>query len=240
MEITSRVIVAGGKNFGEAGPYELVRGRLHYAVKPDALGNNLIVDLQLAPKDATGRVNFTGDFMLLKPLDPNRGNRRLLYGVNNRGNIILLHTFNDADWNNTPQSADEFGNDFLLASGYTLLWSAWNWDVVAGGNRMQIELPVVQDRGQVITGPVAAEMTTSQAAVVLPVAWGGSRGYMPVALSSPDDTLTVRQSPEGRRKLIPRYLWHFVTRDNAEAAVPIRSELRGGFEPDLLYEVVSQ
>ncbi|MGI9409127.1 MAG: hypothetical protein ACR2OV_03570, partial [Hyphomicrobiaceae bacterium] len=116
IEITSRVVVAGGKSFGRTGPYERVRGRLYYAVKPDALSNSRIVDLQLAAKDAAGRVNFSGDFVLLKPLDPNRGNGRLLYGVNNRGNIILLHTFNDADWNNAPESAADFGNDFLLNS----------------------------------------------------------------------------------------------------------------------------
>ena len=238
IEVLSRVPVAGGKSFGETGSYEIILGRLHYAVDPDAPVNSWVVDLELAPRDATGRVAFFGDFILLKPRDSRRGNGRLLYGVNNRGNIVMLHTFNDARWSNAPTSAADFGNGFLLEQGYTLLWSAWNWDVVPGNGRLQIALPVATDRGRTITGPVASEMTTAYPVETLPVAWGGSRGYPPAVVDDPGYRLTVRAKPGGERRLIPRSRWRFITKAGQISSDPVRVELEGGFRPGLLYELV--
>ena len=42
------VIMIDGKHFGDVGPYEFIRGRLHYAVEPDHPRNRAIVDLHLA------------------------------------------------------------------------------------------------------------------------------------------------------------------------------------------------
>ncbi len=98
--------------FGSVGAYEKIKGKLYYAVDPDNPFNAQIVDLPLAKdgrlrKDAsvidwgkgriieivgddavnedTGEVEFSGDFILLKPLDLTKGNHRILYDVNNRG-----------------------------------------------------------------------------------------------------------------------------------------------------------
>ena len=136
IEIASRALVAGGRAFGEAGPYEVLTGRLHYAIDPERPANAAIVDLRHAPTDETGRVRFAGDFMLLKPVDLSRGNHRLLYEVNNRGNLLLLSLFNDAPWTNRPRRAEHLGTGFLLERGYTVLWSAWNWDVLPGSGRV--------------------------------------------------------------------------------------------------------
>ncbi len=83
-------------------------------------------------------MRFSGDFVLIKPVDAGRGNGRLLYGVNNRGNLIMLGVFSDAPWSNAPGSAADLGNGFLLDRGYTLPWSAWNRDVVRGGGRLPL------------------------------------------------------------------------------------------------------
>jgi len=116
IEITERVSFAGGMEFGEVGPYEKLKGRLYYAVDPDNRYNKQIVDLQLAKtgqlrqdisivhsptpgpgyveeivgedaRNRKGEVEFWGDFILLKPVDLSKGNGRLFYEVNNRGNI---------------------------------------------------------------------------------------------------------------------------------------------------------
>ncbi len=237
IEVLSRSVLAGGKAFGAAGPYEKITGRLHYAVDPDNPANARIVDVGLAPHDAAGRVRFSGDFILIKPTDAGRGNGRLLYGVNNRGNLILLAVFNDAPWNNAPESAADLGNGFLLEQGYTLLWSAWNWDVLPGGGRLQIDLPVATEDGKTITGPVAAEITVDHAADVRPVAWGGSRGYAPADPEEPGARLTVRAAPEDERQDVPRHRWRFVERACAPSA-PVSIALEGGFRPGMLYELV--
>ena len=109
IEVSSRETFAGGQAFGAVGAYEKVRGRLHYAVDPASPANARIVDLGRAPRDASGRVTFTGDFVLLKPVDLAKGNHRLLYEVNNRGNLGMLSRFNRAagssfmSWSTAPR-----------------------------------------------------------------------------------------------------------------------------------------
>ena len=235
VEVTERALFAGGQSFGAVGAYERIRGRLTFAVDPDDPANARIVDLHLAPRGDDGRVAFVGDFVLLRPLDLARGNHRLLYDVNNRGDLIALNIFNFAPWNNDPTGAADAGDGFLMAQGYSLLWSAWNWDVLAGDRRLQIDLPVATEGGRPIAGPVAAEIVTDAPAHALPVVWGHSRGYPPDDPDEPGARLTVRPSPEAPRQELPRADWRFLP--PADGA-PVRVELRHGFQPGLLYELV--
>ncbi|HSA82377.1 MAG TPA: alpha/beta hydrolase domain-containing protein [Geminicoccaceae bacterium] len=230
VEITERQAFAGGLAFGSAGAYERITGRLHYAVDPEDPANGRIVDLERAPRDARGLVTFTGDFILLKPSDLARGNHRLLYEVDNRGNFGMLAFFNNAGWNNDPRSTADAGDGFLLRQGYSLLWSAWNWDVLPGDRRLQIELPVATENGALITGPVAAEFVLMEPAARAPFMWGNSRGYPPVAQGEQGARLTVRDEPAGPRRLIPRDLWRF--------AGPREVASAEGFAPGRIYEVV--
>jgi len=230
VEIAERRAFAGGLAFGRAGAYERITGRLHYAVDPADPANARIVDLELAPRDGRGLVTFAGDFMLLRPLDPARGNHRLLYEVGNRGNLGMLAFFDDAGWTNDPLAAADAGNGFLLRQGYSLLWSAWNWDVLPGDGRLQIELPVPTENGAAITGPVAAEFVVMEPAARAPFMWGSSRGYPPTALDEQNARLTVRDEPAGPRRLIPRERWRF--------AGPSEVFYAEGFVPGRIYEVV--
>jgi len=67
-----------------------------------------VVDIRLAPRDAQGRVHFTTDFVLLRPIDPTRANGRLLYDVNNRGNLTALAAFNSGRGGNLPTKVRAF------------------------------------------------------------------------------------------------------------------------------------
>lgn len=240
IEISERGAFAGGKQFGTIGSYEKITGRLHYAVDPDHPANARVVDLARAPRDADGLVRFAGDFMVLRPADPARGNRRLLYEVGNRGGVGMLGFFNDADWTNTPATAADAGNGFLFAQGYTLVWSAWNWDVLNKDGRMQIALPLVLgDDGEPLTGLVSAEITVKQRVDSQPVAWGNSRGYPVASLEQPEATLTVRPYQRSPRQEVPRDQWRFARVENSKTeADPTHLALDGGFEPGLLYELV--
>ena len=217
VEITERIPYAGGMSFGAVGPYEQIRGRLHYEVDPGNPANAPIVDLKFAPRNAAGKVEFAGDFHLLKPLDLARGNHRLLYDVNNRGNLVML-----AYYNNSP-AATEPGNGFLMRQGYSLLWSAWNWDVVPGGGRMRIDLPIANDNGQTITGMINTETVTATPAGperCQPVAWGNSQGYQPMDPQDRNEaTLSVRDDPAGPKKAIQGNLWRFDFQRVAELTI---------------------
>ncbi len=79
LEIRSREPYEGGIAFGDAGAYERLDGVIHFAADPAHPANRLIVDLDRAPRDIEGCVDFRADFCLLQPADPARGNRRLLF-----------------------------------------------------------------------------------------------------------------------------------------------------------------
>jgi hypothetical protein len=243
VEITARSVFAGGASFGAVGPYETIRGRLFYAVDPALPANARIVDLALAPRGSDGRVRFQGDFLLLKPVDLRRGNRRLLYDVNNRGNILALAAFDDAPRTNDPRSLEDAGNGFLMKRGYSVLWTAWNWDVRPGEGRLQIELPIATEGGAPIRQRIAAEMVNSYGESPepsMPLAWGDSRCYPALdPADNSDAVLTVRDSPRGERTRIPNGEWSFARVDHgARVPDPTSVALDGGFAPGRIYELV--
>ena len=66
VEISSRQDVLGGKSFGSVGPYEKLSGRVYFAIDPKNPHNKIVADLDKAPKDAQGRVEFTADLFILR------------------------------------------------------------------------------------------------------------------------------------------------------------------------------
>src|SRR5712672_3717318 len=122
VEITSRTNVQEGKPFGNAGAYEKIIGRVYFAVDPANLHNRQIVDLDKAPRNANGEVEFSADLYLLKPKDMAKGNQAVLFEVSNRGGKGILSIVNGAD------ASSEFGDGFLMRQGYTLAWLGWEFD----------------------------------------------------------------------------------------------------------------
>ena len=100
VRIAQRGPFADSHTFGEIGAYERLVGRVHFAVDPRAPAQSGIVDIDKAPLNAAGLVEFAADFCILKPLDMAKGNRRLLFGYGNRGNKRELQFFNDAPASN--------------------------------------------------------------------------------------------------------------------------------------------
>jgi hypothetical protein len=88
--ITSRQPFAHGQTFGPVGPYEQLSGTVYFAVDPLHAANQLITDLPLAPRDPRGQVHFSADYCVVKPVEPQRGNHRLLFDIVNRGRPLAL------------------------------------------------------------------------------------------------------------------------------------------------------
>jgi hypothetical protein len=129
LRIEHREKVLNGRSFGLAGTYEKLIGKVEFALDPAGAINKNIVDLNLAPRNSRGEVEFTADFYMLKPVDAARGNGRLFYEVGNRGGKSMLRTFQQAKNSGDPQTAADFGDGSLMNQGYTLLWMGWQWDV---------------------------------------------------------------------------------------------------------------
>jgi hypothetical protein len=183
-------------------------------------------------------VAFATDFFLLKPVDLGRGNHRLLYEVNNRGNKLMLGAFNDRGGNN-PSSTADAGNGFLMRQGYSILWCGWNGDVAPGNNKLLIDLPIASEHGQPISGSIYAEICVDAKSPSQPFYWGGSDPYPGVSLDNANARLTKRLTRRDPAVEIPRDRWSFARVQGGDVIPDPKSlYLKGGFEPGWLYELV--
>ena len=90
IEITKQEPFAAGQAFGNVGAYEKVVGRFRGELDPKSPLNAVIVDLDKAPRNARGMVEYSADFYILKPVDVTKSNGALFYELANRGNKGIL------------------------------------------------------------------------------------------------------------------------------------------------------
>lgn len=238
VEIERREPFAEGASFGRSGPYERITGRMFLAVDPEAAANGRIVDLRLAPRNGRGQVEFWTDFFLLKPVDPSRGNRRLFYDVNNRGNKLALGAFNNKGGND-PSTLADAGNGFLMREGYSILWCGWNGDVKDGDHRLLIGLPIATNGEQPITGLVHAEMTVNEPTYSQPFYWGNSDPYPSATLDHRSATLTRRPNRDAPAEIVPHDQWAFARFEKGTAIPDAKNlYLKEGFRPGWIYDLV--
>ncbi len=236
VEVLERVPLAAAKTFGNVGAYERIRGRLYFAVDAAAPENQAVTDIRLAPRDAAGRVHFTTDFILLRPVDPARANGRLLYDVNNRGNLTALSAFNNGRAGNLPMTAEDAGNGFLMEQGYAVLATGWSWDIQPGADRLRADLPIATDGGKPILGKVEGEITVTQPATAASHVGILALAYEPARADDPESVLTVREGPYGTRTPIARNRWSFGQKINDRMVYdPSLITLEGGFRPGSIY-----
>src|SRR5262245_57152789 len=91
IEIDRVEIAFAERSFGNVGCYEKVVGRASGEVAPAHPLNAGIVNLANAPANSAGRVEYSIDFYLLKPVDLTKANRGIFYDVLNRGNKLALN-----------------------------------------------------------------------------------------------------------------------------------------------------
>ena len=235
----------GGSSFGTVGTYDKLVGRAYGEVDPKDAQNAVIQDIALAPRNARGMVEYSMDVYLLTPHDPTRGNGTILYDVVNRGNKNMLSVFNmGSAGGNEPTSA---GDGFLQSQGFTLVWSGWQGDVIAGDGRLTMAVPVAHQRdGSVITGQVRGEYIVSAATSTQNLSSGANSGmntasYETTSLDTRRAVLTHRIKESDPRVEIPSSRWAFA--DCTSAAFPGKPSttqlcLQDGFSPNEIYELV--
>src|SRR5438034_762234 len=165
IEISKQEPFAAGQTFGSTGAYEKVIGRFHGELDPKNPLNAVIVDLDKAPHNARGMVEYSADFYILKPVDITKGNGALFYELSNRGNKGILPRFNYAASSNDPSTTQHAGDGFLMQRGYTLLWNGWMTGIGAANNALTIQLPVAANPSAPIVETVWDELLFNQAEV---------------------------------------------------------------------------
>jgi hypothetical protein len=218
-----------GKGFGSIGQYEILTGRAFGELDPKDPHNIIITDIQLAPRNARGLVEYVATFMLVKPVDLSKANGVMMYAVPNRGNRITPGAFS---------VAAESGEEFLLKRGYIILHSGWQGDLQPGPSLETISVPIARNPdGSSITGIVLARFSNMAAGthtLSLPVA------RQAASLDTGKATMTRRASEESAIIPIASAEWAFA--DCSKTPFPGTPDaskvcLKGGFDPAYLYEL---
>src|SRR3989441_1426468 len=203
IEITDKESPAlGGKTFGDVGAYEKLRGKAYGEVDPADPRNALITDIQLAPRNANGKVSYSMDIFILKPIDLNKGNRRLFVDINNRGSLFW-YRMNDGSRVNNPTDP---GTGFLMRQGYVIVANGWDVDARPIADAMTITVPVARNPdGSSITGPSYEYINFDNAKGVR---YGLT--YPAATLDTSKATLTVRARLDDPPSAVPASDWEYV------------------------------
>lgn len=242
LQIETREPFANGTGFGDTGAYERIAGTAHFRIDLDAPENARVVDLENAERNAEGLVEYSTDFYILRPVDLARGNRRLIYDVNNRGNMRLLQFMNDAVHSNTPSETDHAGNGYLMRRGYSIVWSGWQGDLLRGDGRLTMQLPVATNGEEPITGLTRTEFVAHEPGITcIPLSANDyTRSYQAAALDTSGATLTMREYEPDDRIEIASDGWSFARLEDDGNVVESREHLHypDGFKPGWIYELV--
>src|SRR5947208_15194179 len=163
IRITAIEPLAEGRAFGEVGPYLRVRGTAKGELDPAVPQNQVIVDLDKAPRNARGLVEYETDFFMLRPEDPGRTHGVLVYDVTNRGRKRLFAMLDDAPGEspaeaNDPKTARDAGIGFSLGRGYSLVWSGWDPGAPSANNGLGARFQTAMENGRPITGRIRHEL----------------------------------------------------------------------------------
>src|SRR6516164_3110503 len=239
VEIASRTDVLNGKEFGDAGSYERITGRVYFWLPIANPHNRRIVDLDKAVNLKDGEVEFSSDVVIVGPKDPHKGNGSMLLEVPNRGRAGIIAIVDGGDGN----LANDVGDAWLLRNGFTVVSLGWQWDASAA-DALRFFAPIAKDHGKTITGLLRGDLMPSKVMQEIPLGHLilGNLGGVEYPVSAPDDprnVLTVRPSRDAPRTLIPRSEWQFAeTVDGKLTASDRHIHLKEGFQPGKIYEYV--
>ena len=154
---------AGGHEFGEAElSYVRIRGIARGVLDPAAAENAGIVDLDKAPRNAAGLVEYATDIDILRPKDMRRGSGILVYDVPNRGSKRIFNLLDDVPATdpartNDPKTKDDAGLGFCLGRSYALVWSGWDPGAPRANAGLGGDFPTAMQDGKPITGRIRDE-----------------------------------------------------------------------------------
>ena len=195
-----------GRSFGDVGQYEKLRGTACGELDPADPRNSVITDLQLAPRNERGMVEYSTDIFILKPVNVELGSRRVLLDFNNRGQMRMAF-LNSARPTNDHTTAADAGTGFLMNMGYAVVGNGW--DISASGHdSMTINVPVATENGKSITGPSYEYIVFDNETTV-----ASDLAYAAATLDKSRARLTVREHLDDEPVEIPAPGWDYTSNE---------------------------
>lgn len=204
--------------------YEVYQGVMHFTVDPDDPANAAVTDIEYAPVNASGQVEYAADFKLLVPSDE-IANGGLLYNVNNRGGSTV------------PPEASLLHP--LSRLGFTYLVTGWINEITPRPGRLRLHAPVVSDADAPITDEVRYEVSVTAPANDVNIAGGGHLAYRPAEPGLEQATLSQRLYQNDPRIPVPREDFSLTINEIEDSnQVEIVLNVDGGLQPGYLYELI--
>ena len=239
IEIKSTKDVLGGKSWGSAGIYEELIGTAYFTVDPKAAANRNIPNIDKAPRNAKGMVEFSSDIYIDRPKDAAKANGVAFFEAANRGRRSLANYF--AAPYRAKQTPEETvcGDGLLLDQGVTLVWVGWQHSVEREPGLVGIDLPIAMDNGKPVTGKISTfgigapwVIAKDNPKLILDP---DTRRYTPADLNDSGDVLQVAASGYDKPRVIPRDQWSFTDVENGQ---PKTLTLKTGFKAGMRYDLI--
>jgi hypothetical protein len=228
MKLSTNISPAfDGLSFGSIGQYELLKGTATGELNPADWLNSGIVNLEKAPKNSNGYVEYKVNVTILKPIDLTKGNRRIFYEIANRGSKLANFWVNSSSSQSEPTwKPDDIGNGFLMRQGYTVVWSGWQGDSSMG---MYATLPIPTDSGQAIVGTSRDEWTDTGTTS----SFSKSLAYTAANTDQNSAILTVREKESDPPTVLSASYWKYNT-----AGTQITITRPTGYDSGAIYEFI--
>jgi hypothetical protein len=225
----------GVQSFGSAGQYETLAGNAYGELDPGDPRNAVIQDIQLAPKNANGKVEYVARFFIVKPVDMSKASGLLWHDVPNRGRRVVI------------PPAERNAGDVGLSSG----WQGDNaGNTAPGADNDWVTVPIAKNPdGSPITGQVLGRIVNRSGANSQPlIVQTNPVPYKPLTRDTSTATLVSRthETIEGvvtGERTIPGSDWAWAKCGGEHPPFPGTPDdnhicLKNGFDPKLLYQIV--
>jgi hypothetical protein len=221
---------ADGAAFGDSGAYERVRGTYRGELDPSDPRNKVIVNLDKAPKNSAGRVEYEADFYILRPVDPARGSHKMLFDVTNRGRQYVHWVFGDSRTvRNDPRALEDIGNGLVLRRGYVIVSNGWDPGAPRANGGLAMKPVIATNGGAPIVRVIREELQN------------GTRGaqretfrltYEATTTDTSQARLSVRRGEADLRVEIPSSGWAYINSREIRLLPPGTKP-----EPGSIYEI---
>jgi hypothetical protein len=238
VEVTSRQPWVSGQSFGQVGAYEVLRGTVHYAIDPRSASARDVADIRFAPVDARGLVEYSGPFVIIRPVDAARGNHTTLIEVANRGRTEMDGAFFETEDGLDLMSPDEvkkLTDPTFFKLGYSLAWVGWQARMEP--DQFGLQVPVASVRSAARATFASADMTPDRKTFDL--AYNGF--YCAHDAKQPKAVLRLLNTFDDPGVVVPRKSWHFAAvsvekKNDARCAIVLDKPAAADAYFSLVYE----
>jgi hypothetical protein len=203
------------------GTHERLIGRVHFAIDPTLPANRGIADIEFAPKNKDGLVEFSSDLLLFTPKNAKLARGTVFLEVVNRGRDQSLAVMSAARQRNLSPESWDLGDRFLLEQGFTVAFLGWQFDVQPSQG-LTFQAPVADVEGLVRESYIHAASGVTATAFRLT--------YCASSENRTNAKVMFRSRIDEKPQLLPPNSWNLTTDG---CAVRLQGDLKAG-----LYEAV--